>query len=136
RRHRVPPPCRTAYDGAGRALPLWITSPQRFGCGQLFAIRTTMRNNDRLLKVASAVTPARGTGQGGPDGLSGVRIPAIRGAVTPDHAIWRSPPSLPRVRRPEVTGTVTAEASETDGTDGGPVRVARRVLGRRAGAGF
>src|SRR6266567_7157210 len=45
RRHRVPPPCRTAYDGADRALPLWITSPQRFGCGQLFAIRTVMRKD-------------------------------------------------------------------------------------------
>src|SRR6185437_14046412 len=54
RRHRVPPPCRTAYDGADPALPLWITSPRRFGCGYLFAIRTAMRKDSPLLEVVEA----------------------------------------------------------------------------------
>jgi hypothetical protein len=37
--------CRSAYDGTVRALRLWITSCQGFGCGQLFAICKMMQED-------------------------------------------------------------------------------------------
>src|SRR5712691_9428146 len=66
RRHRVPPPCRSAQRGGGQTLPLWITWPGTPACGQLFAIRAVMREDaPSRRRAAGGCRLAEGVGGGG-----------------------------------------------------------------------